>query len=965
MAASNSPASKARASARAAIECKNKKVDPSCTECTDIPPVRAVILFPNLGTPLIVPPGEKKLNFFIAAEAKSKALFGVTRPLFNEFPAPAVLGYMYVDKHLRLYNISDKKAKEDIKKGRLWNDGKVCSKAFDHVKVWCLGRFHSGTITDVDGNIVANIRPKTIEQYAAIQPAHEDKSSQDWMNESMAWIYQIQIDIESLPNKPSPGEFSSLAWMVPVPECYKKQKALATLQDWEYQDKLIYDFLESQKKNPEKSHFPDLYEFILKKDEIPISLPEQDKVIKHRLKAWHPLTIGRKEKLSIGHLSDVHINSRHYALAKSPVQVIDGVSPVLGSKVDISFASLKNLFDQMKHEGADALFVTGDLLDFNRNIDSTKVGNDVKDQWIKFDIASNIGGGKLYRRGIDDMLMYSLLRYSYEKLKMPVFLTTGNHEAYDVPYGISPRRNAKVVFTGGLEMLNGLEGPAGNRQVKLPGATKVYKNVDDNAYSHIKANEGVPADHNLTVYEACLMYGPTYGQAITSENFTPENYDWFFTLFTPLADYAIGYKSQCFIALDWGAAENYINLLGHENPLNNDYQGLGILPRSVESVSDRQKELMENVFYFRKPKATSTYLFSHFTIANFSMGTPFAKDGRDNRVTHKVGDLNSYNVGTCEKNQQWLYEECVNKHINFHFSGHSHRAGVYRVESNGSQNNERIISAFDPDITPNHPNNSVHGGTKLIVSSCGGPIGVQNYDNELFGFNMRVPSGTLLNEDANPPIKAVKTDTKKVPFAKPRLCVAIDYLWVIWEMTGQNDGEEPIQFHNPRQVAMQGITNLMPDYFAVRLGKKLNALQCIDEIAFWLYLDTNKSSGWKKIEFRLENAIPSELRGKNYQHALYFADDTQKDMVNAELKSISGSENPPMFCEVTLKKPLGIAAQDYNYEDKWYFPVQLAKTAAAHWYVIRPRASDGEIPNWKWLQRKFFSQSGTSKRTLS
>jgi hypothetical protein len=56
----------------------------------------------------------------------------------------------------------------------------------------------------------------------------------------------------------------------------------------------------------------------------------------------------------------------------------------------------------------------------------------------------------------------------------------------------------------------------------------------------MKVNDGVPLDHNLTFYEAILLYGPTYDKTIpnpivqlyggwfNARNFQAGNSDWFF-----------------------------------------------------------------------------------------------------------------------------------------------------------------------------------------------------------------------------------------------------------------------------------------------------------------------------------------------------------------------------------------------------------------------------------------------------
>lgn len=1003
MATTNAGVKAARAAMTNSHEFANEKVDPSCTKCLETPPIRAIILYPNIGTPLIVPPGEEYLTFFIAAENSSREHFGVRRSGPNNFPAPAVSGYRYVDKHLRFHSISNKKVKEDTDEGRLWNDGKLCGKAYDNVKVWCIGRLSKdfGTITDIDGNIFANIRPRTLEQYGNIKTAHPDPEDKNVENVPLVWVYQIRIKLESIPQMPAAGSIGSLAWVVSIPEKYRKQASLSGMSDWEYQDKLIYDFLEAQKKNPKKSHIPDFYEFSLTTETVSSTLPDQSKKVSHRLKAWHPFVIGTKSKLSIGHLSDVHINCRQFAMAKSDAQVIEGVSPKLGPKIDITFVALKNLFDEMKKEGADAIFVTGDLLDFNRNIDPNKIGNEVADQWKKFNVSKNINDPTLYKRGFDDMLMYSLLRYSYEILKLPVFVTTGNHEAYDVPYGISPRTNKKTKLTGILEKVGlvaapGSVAPPESPEIKkeadwkteasfaidtmlsltptklldksidetILAVKKEEANADINSYVLGKANEGIPADHNLTVYEACLVYGPTFAQVLTSQNFTADNYDWFFTLFTPLADFVVDYGGQRIIGLDWGSSERFVSLEGHLNPLNNDHQGMAFLPRAPESINKLQKELLESAFYLRKPKPKTTLLFSHFPFINFDMDVPFMNGSEPNIVEHRVEDLNKFNFGTCEKEQRWLYDNCINGKVQYHFSGHSHRSGVYtvgdlkaepapssaRFGSHNKINPGRDIcsvTGFDPGLHPKHKDNKVTNRTKLIVSSCGGPIGVQNQNQELYAFNMQLPSGTLLNEDAMPPIRLVKADPQKVSFAEPRLCVALDYLWVMWKTNG--GAEEPICFKNPDFGSIAPRLNAMPQYLDVRLGRKIRALDCIADISFFVYMRSGQSGGFIKILTTFEEKNKSAA----FSHRITFNDKASIEKLNSIIKNYLPASPPVLFCEVKLKKPIGDAVQHFNWIDNWYFPVHLEQVMPMRWTISRPSGELGEVPNWPWLNQSF------------
>jgi len=91
-------------------------------------------------------------------------------------------------------------------------------------------------------------------------------------------------------------------------------------------------------------------------------------------------------------------------------------------------------------------------------------------------------------RNLDDLLVNSLLRHAYRELNLPVFLTTGNHEAYQIPYGISPRQNAWVLAAGVLEDEGAFgKAPHGLRPVKLGAVGACQRSCADGL-----ANRAVP-----------------------------------------------------------------------------------------------------------------------------------------------------------------------------------------------------------------------------------------------------------------------------------------------------------------------------------------------------------------------------------------------------------------------------------------------------------------------------------------
>lgn len=970
----STPANKIRASTSLSLTYANEKLDPSCTDCSEIPPVCAVILYPNLATPLILHSSEKILNFFIAAEENSKLLFGVN-PASSTYPLSAPLGYLYVDKHLRIYPISEKKLNEDTKNGRLWRDGKICAVAAQHVKVWCIRPLDKGIVKDIFGKTVAHIRPKTLQELNNRKPAYEDATDPLARNSKLEWLYQIQIELKNLPEKIIEENMVSLAWMIPMAARYKKENELQGINDWEYQDKLIYDFLEVQKRNLEKNHVPELYEFDISTASSS-KLPKLKKRISHRLKAWHPVIIKNKHSLKIGHLSDVHINCRQFSLAASEAQVLEGVSKPIGEKVDNCFISLKELLEKMKAAGADAIFITGDLLDFNRNLDPRQIaGGSPKAQWPIYDLAKNFSDGKLYPRGIDDMLVFSLLRYCYEKLNLPVYITTGNHEAYDVPYGISPRLNPFVVDSVVKQITSnttaviparlrasilksdrvlGIAGKA-SEQIKaipvvgqdwsslmmgkdmlLEKASKklgVSTNPNDFKLLDTKMNEGIPADHNLTIYEACLAYGPSFPQVIKPFNFFSDNFDWFFNLFTPLSDFRVDYQDQVLIGLDWGESEIMVNLdvSGKElyNTPKNSAALMGSLmglPRANESLNERQRNMIEEARNSHK----RFMLFTHFTLINYDL--PFSLEHKTPYFLPRDDVFNDFTKGTFSKGRDWLYPR-LNNGIHYTLSGHSHRSGVYCLDI--SKSGAMSAKGYQPAEYEKSCETAsrmyrdffkVPSTSRIVVSSCGGPIGVQNLKGELYGWNLMPPSGTLINTGVDDPTELQRLTPTKYKAAQPRFCVALDY----------------VQVHCKKQV-LAWIPAGNHGHYWLLVGNILEIRHFIKKVTLYVW----DSKPQRFIEFTCIVApIPHHTPLYNFHisdHALFFQKAVSRKNDDLNAKHIFVQVD---FDHTLAGNPL---YSHYNFDDPWIFRVDVQNDEGPQPFITPAGDKRGEIPDWDWV----------------
>lgn len=946
-----------------------------CVDCEERAPVKAIILYPNLGTPLILEPGQTKCSIFIAAESTAKDYFGIVEPKelrptthYGVIVKQAKFGPVFVDRHLRLYPINAKTAAKEPKDTMLFADGKAASLAMEAVRVWHVGAFRGGLMINRDGEPMANIRSDTVARYSGLTD-----------------VYEIEIDLAKLPRKPDLKATHTFAWMVPVPEKYAKRPELKNVAMWEYQDQVILDFLDTQKADPNQKHYPELYEFDLAAPLTATTLPRQKSDSVGRLAAWHPVIRGKADTLRIGHLSDVHVNVRHRALAKSDVAVIEqNGMPRTGTRATANLCdSLNALTDLVTQfsEKADALVITGDLLDFNRNLDPGAVTSaSPASQWKQFNVLNKISDGSLYKRGLDDMLVYSLLRHAYRELNLPVFLTTGNHEAYAVPYGVSPRMNNRAFAMTALEAAGAIKGPHGKREVDkkklnpasiltsplggniaINEATKSFESAEDaSKFATTKANDGIAADHNLTIYEICLAYGPTYAQLLTAmENFTPANYDWFFTLFTPLSDWRTTYGKQCLVGLDWGAGENLVNaggLLSYDYPSRSDKQGAPVsLPRAPEAMSRNQLLLVSAGQRCKGRNKGSLVVFSHFTMINYDMKIALGDSGRRlvpsdstrdrtfSQIGNNSGGWNDNNIGTCEQGLRWYFDNCVNEKdygVDYHFSGHSHRQGIYTTEKGGQE--FRIVSAFDPGMQPNAVNNARLPRTRFIVSSCGGPIGVQNLDHELGGWTLTPPSGTLLDPKADKPFQQVFTHKGN---GQPRLAVALDYLHV-------SAKEVPIRWEHRKA-----------NVFYLIVGPMTQKLDCIAGIRLWGF-KTKKGvpSGGQWISFDTTLKYMRLASGMSYETPAAIPSSGVHEMSFppnrlAELAAMSTADTTRWFCEVALKAPKGFASDHFKL-DPWLFPVDFGDRMTGIGPVptlIRRGGEQGEVPDWKWLNETFDS----------
>ncbi|RYE72769.1 MAG: hypothetical protein EOO80_19865, partial [Oxalobacteraceae bacterium] len=374
-----------------------------------------------------------------AADAQHFAVDGDTRI--------AKMAHPYIDRHLRLYGIDKKETDVDTSQGNLFDDGKSYEKARAAVTTRWIDYFQAERTTTCSNGMAFSLSAAAMQFYSEF---------------SGGKLFEIDIDLSAAPfSKINSSAFHSFAWMVQLTDAEKKAwPGKAKPRAAHYQDLLINRFLAALRDRRGKSLDP-LHEF----DVSTVRTTRMDApcTANPHLQAWHPVIRATSPTLKLGHLSDVHVSVRHQALAKSPAALIEDAAGAdagklaqkyAGDKLCNAFLHLKTLFEDIgKGRKPDtALLFTGDLIDFNRNVDPRRVGESIGEQWKAFNILANIHDTTIYPRWQDDMLVFSLVRHAYTQLKLPVFMTTGNHEAYETPYGISPRVGGWGLTLGAMEL---------------------------------------------------------------------------------------------------------------------------------------------------------------------------------------------------------------------------------------------------------------------------------------------------------------------------------------------------------------------------------------------------------------------------------------------------------------------------------------------------------------------------------
>lgn len=686
----------------------------------------------------------------------------------------------------------------------------------------------------------------------------------------------------------------------------------------ELQDDLIGEILELPDLEIKGQELPEdgKYAFRMGGDDVDISGIDPENPIQ----SFHP--VARYESLdyaSIGHASDIHVSSRQNVMAQSAARVADyaprgreadeGESevPPLGSILNICSADVKSILDDMG-SSVDVMVLGGDLVDYIRNVWTDLSGSPTAGEMWRT-VALGDDYKDRYKNFVDYMSIYTLIVNFYREHGRPLFALSGNHDAYAEPYGISPRVLGR------------------------------------------RANEGIPADHNLTLYEAILCFGETYDE-LKKDTFPispmkTDLFQWFYGILTPWADCAVSLPKQYLVALAWGDEEDLLDV-----PFTN--HGFGHLPRSDDGISENQSEILDKAVDSGK----KVILTTHFTFVSYAEGIPLRKREEGDVEFGTWLDYSDYDMGTFETNREHVYQDHLGegRKVQVVLTGHSHRRALYlisRVDYSGTNSVKTWAYDFHdyPHMRAKYPSVSEPA---IIVSDSAGSIPRENMEGEFEGWGSAPPSGTRIRFTATGAIESIEAVRAPV---EPRIAVALDY----FDLLGQDDDPwwkkalrwvgDKLGFDVYRRVidhfksnVISAESEIRPSKrqqveFTVRLESELAqkwGLR-IDGITFYAL---PSGGSWEKVELRHVGGSKYWLPSEGFNT---FRDTFVDDLDRGSFLSVKIGRSGGQSARFNL----------YDFGSSWNFECKVSRDIDGPlWtYEVERPKKESEFPDFRWRKR--------------
>jgi hypothetical protein len=648
----------------------------------------------------------------------------------------------------------------------------------------------------------------------------------------------------------------------------------------------------------------------------------------------HPVYVTDKEYLDIGVASDLHLSSRQTSYKVVAPQVIHGAdesdSPYISKLSHKTLETSQRMINTIGAE-SDALIVAGDVFDVLRNLDPRilkSIGSEASEEgapkeikmstaelWEYLDFKKYDYEGPNYPFYIDALMFMTLILDYYFVLRKPLFYLTGNHEGWEVPYGISPR-------------------------------------ILNNNIVALRANPGIPSDQNLTFYEAALLFGKKYSYLGYVTNFDKKNMSWAYRWITPWKDCLVNCgKNQNILILGWGDDENFI--LPY-------IVGGGGLPRAGLAFTDNQLSLLEHMV---SQEDKSNVLASHFTYANFDNTIPLHTKEQEFSGTSPLF-LEKSDTGSFEENRRAVYSYLTSGKVKFTVSGHSHRAGAYTCLSDGQilglELSDSNGEGQGVELTESRralksvePQEQFGSRVACLVSGTCGLYSYQNLNNSKHS-DIDKPQGIVVKHDSFGNIAKIKYIRDDIS-NKPRLAVRCDYLWY----------EERIEmFYNGKGVKGDIVVEngdgpgrkynicLNPKWLYFLNGENIKGGGVLPIKSFTLHFVSITSFIYYKdyavsLEIESGPTYPLSNHGDVPVYRLNVGpDDVNRALKKSIIYGVGEQKSKLLFflsVHFNPSHPIGV---HYDLDSPWCYPVRIGVDSE---HITRKLGRSGELPDYNRL----------------
>ncbi|WP_330178096.1 hypothetical protein [Candidatus Vondammii sp. HM_W22] len=353
-----------------------------------------------------------------------------------------------------------------------------------------------------------------------------------------------------------------------------------------------------------------------------------------------------------------------------------------------------------------------------------------------------------------------------------------------------------------------------------------------------------------------------------------------------------------------------------------------------------------------KDPAAEKLLLSHFTYVNYATDIPLttgnSKIDADNVSPGDIGpgDRDNLDEGSFHDNRKVLYETyLLPGKIHYTFSGHSHRAGVYRLTGEPGYVTRKITTRGDYPDGYTHPD----GTACLLVAGSGGPITRQNREGEYAGYGMEAPQGLKLDTESG------KVNIVRDAQTRPRMAVLLDYLWY--------EGG-----HKALQYGLKGDGRR----FQLRLDERwLKASEhggeMLDEIRLHLHSGGKagyqgyirlkqtacEASQWtERVSLGSRSALVP-VRGVDVEYEVAEGEGGMSwgDLDNEKKEIIINGGSPMCFLSIHLKQiEHGHLHKHYDYDSPWCFPASVSESEKGENRLVTIRRKGGgrsDVPDFE------------------